>query len=416
MEILELAVSGLNHAGEGVARHAGRVVFIPGALPGETVRAGLVEDRRNYLRARLLEVRAASPDRIEPPCRHHLRPAGPDQAPACGGCQLQHLAYPAQLAFKQAQVAEQLRRAGGFETPPVRPILAAPQPFGYRNQIQLAPAPDGRLGFRAAHSDTVVPVGECPIAAPGLVDLLGRIRLEGAPALERLTLRAGADDDQLIVVEASEDSPELELDLPVSAALLRPDGASLALAGRDYLVEAVHGRAFRASAGSFFQVNTAMAERLVDQVLAAAALRGGETVLDVCCGVGLFTAFLAERAGRVIGVEAYEPAVEDAAANLDEFDNVEIYAAPAEAALPALTAAVDAVVADPPRAGLAPAAIDALLRLGAPRLVYVACDPATFARDARRLTAGGLRLEFVQPLDMFPQTYHVELVALFTRA
>lgn len=411
MDTLELSVTGLNHAGEGVARHAGRVVFIPGALPGESVLAEIVEDRKNFLRARLLAVRTAAPERVLPPCPYHLR-AGAE--PACGGCQLQHLAYPAQLAFKQAQVAEQLQRAGGFAAPPVRPILPAPAPFGYRNQIQLAPAPDGRLGFRAAGAETVVPVQSCHIAAPALADLLGRITLEAALPLERLTLRAGADDE-LIVVEAAEDAPELELDLPVSAALLRPDGASLALAGRDYVVEVVRGRPFQISAGAFFQVNTAMAEQLVELVLAAVDLQGGETVLDVYCGVGLFTAFLAPRAGRVIGIEAYELAVEDAAVNLDEFENVEIYAAPAEAVLPSLEATVDAVVVDPPRAGLAPAAAEALLRLGAPRLVYVACDPATFARDARRLATGGYTLESVQPLDMFPQTHHVESVARFTR-
>jgi 23S rRNA (uracil1939-C5)-methyltransferase len=148
-------------------------------------------------------------------------------------------------------------------------------------------------------------------------------------------------------------------------------------------------------------------------VLGALALRGGETVLDLYSGVGLFSAFIAPIAGRVIGIEAYAPAVSDAAENLDEFANVEIYQAAAEDVLPSLNLSADAVVLDPPRAGCAPEVVDALIRTGATRIVYVSCDPATLARDAKRLVAGGYALDWVQPLDMFPQTYHVECVAKF---
>ncbi len=414
-ELLELTIQSLTHAGEGLARHAGRVVFVPFALPGETVRVEVVSEKKAFARARLREVLHASPDRVTPPCPYHFHVGAPAETAACGGCQLQHLAYPAQLVFKQAQVAEQLRRVGGRAAPPVRPIIAAPAPYGYRNQVQFALTADGRLGFKAAGSETVVPVRNCHLAAPALMELFRRLSVESVPDLERLTLRLGADDDQLIVFEAAEDAPEIELDLPVSAALLRPDGAALALAGRAYVVEAVNGRDFQISAGSFFQVHTALAGRLVAEAMSALELRGGETVLDLYCGVGLFTAFIAPVAGRVIGVEAFEPAVEDAAVNLDEFENVEIYAAPAEEVLPGLEAGVDAVIVDPPRAGLAPVVIAELLRLNAPRLVYVACDPATFARDAKLLLAGGYALDYVQPLDLFPQTHHVEVVARFTR-
>lgn len=415
MSAVELAIQNLNHAGEGLARLAGRVVFVPGALPGETVRAEIVQEKKGFARARLLEVLSPAPDRIAPRCPHHAAPRAAAGALACGGCQLQHLAYPAQLAFKQTQVSEQLRRVGGLAEPSVRPTVPAPAPFGYRNHLQFALAPEGQLGFKAAGSDAVVPIRECPIAEPALMDLFGRLNFESVPAVERVSLRLGAEAEQLLIFEAAADAPEVELDLPISAALLRPDGAALALAGRDYLVLTVKGRDFKVSAGSFFQVNTAMAERLVDEVLAALDLRGGETVLDLYCGVGLFAAFLAPHAGRLIGVEAFEPAVEDAAVNLDEFDHVEIYCAPAEDALPGLDARPAAVVADPPRAGLGPEVVGELLRLGPARLAYVSCDPATLARDARQLVAGGYDLAYAQPLDMFPQTHHVECLALFTR-
>lgn len=417
--MLELSITSLSHAGEGVARHAGRVTFVPFALPGERVRVELVEEKKGFARAQLLEVLTPSPDRIEPRCPHHFSISN-HQTPssACGGCQLQHLAYPAQLAFKQGQVIEQLMRVGGWTEAEararVRPTLPSPQPFGYRNQMQFALTAEGRLGLRAALTHHLVPIRECHIAAPPVMELFERLAIESAPEVERVTLRAGAEDS-LVVFEARADAPDIETDLPVSVALLRPDGASLALAGRDYLIETVKGRDFQISAGSFFQVNTALAERLVDEVLAALDLNGGETVLDAYCGVGLFSAFLAPLVARVIGVESFEPAVDDAAVNLDEFDNVEIYNARAEDVLPTLEARVDAVVLDPPRAGCAPTVLEALIACAPARLVYVSCDPATLARDAKRLAAGGYRLDFVQPLDLFPQTYHIESVARFAR-
>ncbi|MDW8326330.1 MAG: 23S rRNA (uracil(1939)-C(5))-methyltransferase RlmD [Anaerolineales bacterium] len=416
--MLELLITSLSHAGEGLARHEGRVVFVPFALPGERVRVELIEEKKTFARARLLEVLTPSPDRVAPRCPHHFSISNPQSLTStCGGCQLQHLAYSAQLHFKQEQVIEQLTRIGGWPEAQaralVRPTFPSPQPFGYRNQMQFALTPDGRPGLHAASSNAIVPIRECHIAAPVLMELFARLAIEPATEIEQVTLRAGADD-ALVIFEAAVGAPELEIDLPVSVALLRPDGASLALAGRDYLVETVKGRDFRISAGSFFQVNTALTERLVDEVLNALELRGGETVLDVYSGVGLFSAFIAPLAARVIGIESFEPAVDDAAVNLNEFENVEIYNAPAEDVLPTLTARVDAAVLDPPRAGCAPAVLDALLALVPKRVVYVSCDPATLARDAKRLSAGGYRLDFVRPLDMFPQTHHVESVARFS--
>jgi 23S rRNA (uracil1939-C5)-methyltransferase len=447
--LIELTLTALSHAGEGIGRHEGRAVFVPFALPGETVRVEIMEEKKTYTRARLVEVLAPSPDRVMPRCPHHFalpdftphpcpsprrgegvvseisessphpllgRGAGGEGRPqACGGCQLQHLAYPAQLQFKQQTVIEQLTRLGGFVNPPVRPIVPAPAPFGYRNQAQFHLTPEGQLGFRASHLNEIIPIRECHLLAPALADLFPRIQIESMPEIERLTLRVGAEEDTLVVLEAEADAPEIEIDLPVSAALLRPDGASLALADRDYSVEVVKGRAFKVSAGSFFQVNTAVAELLVDHVVTAFDLRGTETVLDLYCGVGLFSAFLAPRAARVIGVEAFEPAVDDAAVNLDEFDHIEIYCAPVEAVLPTLKGQAEAVVLDPPRAGCAPEVLEALIALRASQIVYVSCDPATLARDAKRLAAGGYRLEWAQPLDMFPQTFHVECVAKFIR-
>jgi 23S rRNA (uracil1939-C5)-methyltransferase len=426
--MIELTITALSHSADGVARHEGRVVFVPFALPGETVRAEIVEEKKGYARARLVEVITPSPDRIAPRCPNHLRiPSSLHHPPssACGGCQLQHLAYPAQLRHKTQTVIEQLTRIAGMPQPPVRECLPSPAPFGYRNHIQLSLTAEGALGYRAverrkrsaspfsgaAQSRAIVPIRECPIARPELMVVFASLRVESDSELERVSLRAGVDD-VLVVFEGA--APEVEIDLPVSAALLRPDGGALPLAGRDYVLAEVGGREFKVSAGSFFQVNGAVAAMLVDEVLRALELRGGETVLDVYSGVGLFTAFIAPLAGRVIGIESFEPAVEDAATNLDEFDNIELYCAPVEAVLPALDVRAEAVLLDPPRAGCSAEVVEALLKMRAPRVVYVSCDPATFARDAKRLLAGGYALDFVQPLDMFPQTHHIECVARFT--
>jgi len=417
--MLELTIASLSHAGEGIGRHAGQAVFVPFALPGERVLVEVVEEKKRYLRARLVQVLVAAPERIIPRCPHHFALPAEPGAPipeACGGCQLQHLDYPAQLRFKQQTVIEQFRRLGGLAEAPVLPTLPSPAPFNYRNHSQFTVTAGGRLGLLAAGSHRVVPLAECPQLEPALAALFPQIAVEAAqaPALERVSLRAGVEDECLVVLEPAGDAPEVELDLPVSVVLLRADGSSLPLAGLDHVVVEVRGRLFRVSAGSFFQVNTALAGTLVDLVLHGLALAGGESVLDLYTGVGLFSAFIAPHAGRVVGVEAYAPAVADAAANLDEFDNIEIYEAQVEDVLPNLPGPFDAAVLDPPRAGCAPEVLAALAAAQVARIVYVSCDAATLARDAARLVALGYVLNLVQPLDMFPQTHHVECVAEFT--
>jgi 23S rRNA (uracil1939-C5)-methyltransferase len=425
--MIELQITALSHSGEGIGRHEGRAIFVPFALPGETVRVEIIEEKKRFARARLLEIPAPAPDRIVPRCRHHftLQPLpgfnSNTLATACGGCQLQHLGYPAQLAFKERTVRDQFQRLGGFADVPLRPALPSPREFNYRNHVQFALTPEGQLGFKAAGSHHVVAIRECHQVEPALADLFPRIAVEPdrsltatVPELERVTLRAGTDGETLVLFETEAEAPEVALDLPVSAALLRPDGTTMTLAGGDHVIMEVHGRPFRATGGSFFQVNTTVAELLVDLVLDGLALTGAERVLDLYSGVGLFSAFLAPRARQVIGIEAYEPAVADAAVNLDEFDNVEIYAAPVEDVLPQLAGPFDSAVLDPPRAGCEPAALAALLSARLARIVYVSCDAATLARDARRLVDGGMALDWVQPVDMFPQTYHVECVAHFS--
>jgi 23S rRNA (uracil1939-C5)-methyltransferase len=220
----------------------------------------------------------------------------------------------------------------------------------------------------------------------------------------------------MLILE-SDETPELELEADLSVVHLR-EGEAVVMAGEQALTVEVRSRPFRVSAASFFQVNTAMAGKMVEHLLACLSLPPQATVLDIYCGVGLFSAFLAPLAGRVIGIESSPSACEDFAANLDEFENVELYEGAAEEILPGLAGRIvnlPYAIVDPPRAGLHVRALDALQALEPGRIAYVSCDPSTLARDAHRLLDGGYRLVSVTPFDLFPQTYHIESISLFEK-
>jgi 23S rRNA (uracil1939-C5)-methyltransferase len=221
--------------------------------------------------------------------------------------------------------------------------------------------------------------------------------------------------DLLLLLESDEASPpEMELEAGISVVHLSPSREhSVVLAGDGYIVISVLGRPFKVSAASFFQVNTSMAEKMVAHLLENLPVSASSTLLDVYCGAGLFSAFFAQKAARVLGVESGPSACEDFVVNLDEFENVELYEGLAQDILPALKTGVDVAIVDPPRAGLDKAALDALIRLRPQSLGYVSCDPATLARDAARLLAGGYQLKQVTPFDLFPQTYHIESISIF---
>lgn len=412
MTEFELTLDRFAFGGEAIGRLPdGRAAFVPLALPGERVRVELVEQKRSFARARLVEVLQPSPERVAPLCAHFGE---------CGGCHYQHMRYEAQLASKQAVLKDQLERIGGLADPPLAEPVPAPEPFKYRNQVQFHLTAEGKLGYHRPRSDEVLAIRECHLPEPPINALWPQLEFEPGSGIERVGLRLGVDDDLLVALEsAGLEIPELSVeDLPVSVAHLGPGGA-LVLAGSPDLAMEVLGRRFRVSAGSFFQVNTAMAAKLVEHVtglIDGRNLLGSETLaLDLYCGVGLFSAFLAERAGRLVGIEASPSAVDDFTYNLDEFEAVEIYEAPVEQALSVLDLHPDLVLADPPREGLDRHVVDEIVKMEPQALVYVSCDPATLARDAKRLSAGGFRLEEVRLFDLFPQTYHIESVSLWGR-
>ncbi|MDX9992149.1 MAG: class I SAM-dependent RNA methyltransferase [Anaerolineales bacterium] len=411
MQTIQLTLTTQTYGGQAIGRHNGRAVFVPFALPGEIVRARIIEERKNFSRAELVEIVKASPARIPPRCLHYAQ---------CGGCHYQHISYADQLTTKTNLLRDQLSRIGKIENPPVREMVAAPEQWNYRNNIQFHLDQNAKLGFISALADparpdaaplNVIPISECHLPEAALNSLWPTLEFEPGTPLQRVSLRAG--DDTLLILESEQpETPAMELESDISVVHLLGEDAII-LAGDNYIVIEILGRPFKVSAASFFQVNSAMAAKMVEHLLEVLPTSPTSTLLDVYCGVGLFSAFFAPRVKKVIGIEISPSACEDFAVNLDEFDNVDLYEAPAEDALMQISEYADMVLLDPPRAGLDKSVITAIMQHHPENIAYVSCDPATLARDAARLIAGGYKLKQVTPFDLFPQTYHIESISIF---
>lgn len=406
-DLLTLRLEKLVYGGDALGRISdGRAVFVPFGLPGELVKVRVVDRKPGHLRAELVKVLEPSPQRIPPKCTHFG---------LCGGCSYQQLSYPAQLQVKTDILRDQLVRIGKIPDPPLQPMVASPLAWNYRNNIQFHLTPDGKLGYFQADGRGVFPINECHLPEQVLNQLWPGLEFDPNLGLERIALRLGLEDEAMLVLESSSSEvPELELKTDLS--VVHQTGEDLVvMAGEPALTISVKARLFRVSAASFFQVNIGMAGKMVEHLLEHLPVSSDTTLLDVYCGVGLFSAFFAGRVRRLIGIEASTSACEDFAANLDEFDNVELYEAPAELVLPALQLTADITILDPPRAGLDKRALQALLDLAPAQIAYVSCDPSTLARDLARLIAGGYRLAQVTPFDLFPQTYSIESISILSR-
>ncbi len=404
---ITLWLDAMTYGGDAIGRAGGKAIFVRGGIAGELVRAEIVDERDRFARARVIDVIEPSPERVQPRCPHFGLSAN-----SCGGCAWQHIDYAAQLRFKTDIVREQLRRIGKIADAPVRDALPSPNVWAYRNHAQFSVTPawrarlrvvpndaiesrDGQLGFQAARSNRVTPIKVCHIVQPPIAEFLSQQSVADASlcvGVERVDVRA-AGSQLMMTMERNGRRVSTDQQL-------------------EFIVKGVP---LRVSAESFFQVNTSLVETLIDLVLNRLDLRGGETVLDAYCGVGLFSRFVAPVAGCVIGIESSRSAVDDARENLAQFDHVDVREGWVEQTLALLDAPMDAAILDPPRAGCGPHVIGAVMDKRINRLVYVSCDPATLARDARQLVDGGYQLMGVQPVDMFPHTVHIETVTLWSR-
>ena len=385
----------------------GRAIFVPFVLPDEVVRVKITEEKKRFARGVPLEWLETSPDRIPPRCIHFGE---------CGGCQYQNLAYPAQLALKESILRDQFQRIGKIDKPPIQPIIPSPNPWHYRNYVQFHLGQQGELGYIHADGEHLLPITECHLPLDGISQLWHHIDLGAESGVYRLGIRQDSYDAHMLILEGNDARPpEFKVDIPISAVYTPPDTSLTVLAGDDKLIYTLLGRNFQVSPRSFFQVNTSIAENMIQYILDHLALSNDTRVLELYAGVGLFSAFIAGEVSHLTAIESSGSACYDFINNLAEFENVVLYDAAAEEVLPNLEVSVDLMVMDPPRAGLTPDVHDALNTLSPKNIAYISCDPATLARDARKIIAKGYHLVSVTPFDQFPQTFHIESISLFEK-
>ncbi|MFL5690917.1 MAG: 23S rRNA (uracil(1939)-C(5))-methyltransferase RlmD [Ktedonobacteraceae bacterium] len=443
---IDVELTDLAYGGDAVGRYEGRVLFVPGGIPGERVRVDIVEERRGHARAALLEILRPAPERVEP-----SYPLLTD----CG-CQWQHIAYPAQLTWKAHIVRQLLVRIGKQPDAIVHPTIGMPSgisPWQYRNIALFSVGPEGEVGFKLTESHEVQDLEECALLHPALDMVYQRVRgklikyfgdslsemiqgftirgaigavnntsagaVKAVPTLLSLHARPGSmiEAPQQLAHELITIAPGI-----VGVIVERVGGRyGRVVAGQEFLTDTVLGRRFRVSADSFFQVNLVQTAALIEKAIQMLDPQRGEIALDGYSGVGLFSAFLSARSSRVIAIESQPSAVMDARANatLNNQNNITTLEGTLERILSQLhyrRERIDVALVDPPRAGCHPKALQALQVLAPRNICYVSCDPSTLARDIATLCSGGrYRLVAAQPLDMFPQTYHIECVALLTR-
>lgn len=433
--------------GEGVGYYRRKAVFINGALPNEVVKAKVDTVQQGYIQATLTEIEKRSPHRIDAPC-----PVFGE----CGGCQIQHMSYEGQLEAKTEIVREAFNRYAGLDSVPMKPMLGMEHPWDYRNKAQLqVTRRQGEViaGLYEINSHTIVDISGCPIQHPKVNQavaktkkVLDELRIPlykdqgNREGIRTIVVRHGFQSDQLQVtlVSAGSRLPQqeqlirrLRQELPQMSGLslnINPGKTHLVfgdrthtLWGTEAMEESLGDLEFRLSPRAFFQLNPQQTVKLYESVRIAAALTGRETVVDAYCGTGTIGLWLAPYASEVRGIEVIPEAVEDAARNARQNgrDNATFYTGEAEVLLPRWVKGgftPDVIIADPPRTGLDRRFLETILRTKPQRFVYVSCNPSTLAKDTKVLLDGGYELQWVQPVDMFPQTSHVECCALIVRS
>ena len=432
-EQLELEIDSLAFGGRGVARAEGFVVFVAGALPGDRVRAEVTKGKKRFAEARALEVVRPAADRLPDRCVHGGEP--------CPGAPWQGLPYDRQLHHKQEQVAEALRRIAGLEGFELEEIVPAVEQWRYRNKLEYSfGEADGELalGFHArGRWDLIVDADDCHLASERGNEARNAVRewarLEAVPAfdararhgvLRNLAVREGRRTGQvqtrLVTSEARFPRPPVDLHTIAEDESGGTDGPTGVL-GCERLREELCGLELEMSHGAFFQTNTEMAERLYGIAAGFAGLDGKQRVFDLFCGIGTIGLTMARRAGEVWGLEIVPEAIADAERNAraNGIENAHFMAANARTGVRPLVEKAgrpDVVVVDPPRAGLSQKIVRRVLECEAQKIVYVSCNPTTLAPNAAQLAEAGYRLARVRPVDMFPQTPHIECVALFEKA
>lgn len=443
-----ITIEDMSEDGAGIGKLDGYIWFVKDALIGDVIEASAMKMKKNYGFARLVRVIEPAPGRVAPKC-----PA----ARACGGCQMQELDYAEQLKFKEKKVYNHLKRIGGLEEIPMEPIIGMENPWRYRNKAQfpIGTGKDGQpiAGFYAGRTHSLIPVPEldCLLGCEENKELLGvvldymkeyKIAAYDETAhkglVRHVLLRKGFASGELMVCvvingdrlpredvlvdrmkAAGVSSVSLSINKEKTNVIMGTEIVNLY--GPGYIADKIGGIEYRISPLSFYQVNPAQTERLYSTALEFADLSGGETVWDLYCGIGTISSFLAQKAGKVYGVEIIPEAIEDARANAERnsIKNVEFFVGKAEEVLPEQYEKnhvyADVIVVDPPRKGCDLVCLDTILKMSPEKVVYVSCDSSTLARDVKYLCGNGYEVKRVRPVDMFPMSGHVETVALLVK-
>lgn len=417
MAQFEVEIAELDAHGVGVGWHGKRRVTVPYTIPGERVLVQRIAETEQGIEARGVRLIEASADRVAPRCVHFGQGR-------CGLCRWQHIDSRAQPLLKQDAFADMLSRLGRLSDSQIdaalRPILPAPEAWGYNYHITLhvTQTDEGaQLGFPNTDGGIAAPIIECHTAHPDVWAFYESLDLDPT-GLRRVRLARGSDGALMMILTLlAEEAPEIETDTAASVNLILPDNEPMNLIGDSHLRYVLEGVSFRVTAGSFIRPNIGALPGMIGAVMALLDPQASERILDLYAGVGIFSAFIAPRASLVTLVESYPPAVTDADANLAAFDNVDVIEGGVDAVLPALEGEYTAAVVDPPGrfGGLTDATVSALVARGIRRLIYVSEEPATLARDCRKLGKAGFRLTSAQPIDLAPQTADFEAAARFER-
>ncbi len=385
-EYAQLRLGPVGDLGDVLADFEDGSISVFGGIEGELVKARIYRYRRrrqDMTSAIVVEVIEPSPFRVEPPCPYFGM---------CSGCQWQHISYPHQLDLKKRILSDKFRKFDSLEGVDVLSTCPAPDEFFYRNHARFTVRFGGQLGFSNRITRRFVRIDKCLLMAPDINEALNGLQ-DRAEETTNVSVRVGfSTGDRLI-----------------QPTLLNPDIPFDT--GQRWYIEKMKGREFRVASPSFFQVNTLQAEQMIDLVGDYLQLSGRETLVDAYAGVGTFASILAPRSKKVIAIEESVSAVEDARIGTSDIGNIEYILGKSEEVLMDLNDSVDALILDPPRIGCHPDALDAVMKSQPAKIAYVSCDPSSLARDLDILVRGGYRVEVAQPIDMFPQTYHIECVA-----
>ncbi len=382
------------HADDGnpVADFEGAPVSVMGGLEGETVRCEVMRVNADIIHARVLDVTTAVPQRRESPCEYFLE---------CTGCQWQHVTYAHQLELKRRRVVNAMAAYSELADFEVEQVIGSPNEFGYRNHARFTvarwPENRGQVGFMNAAKRRFVRIDKCLLMNDPINSVLDGVQ-EKLSGMSQFSVRASSNSDSMLIQPSLPSEPGL------------PDS------GQTHYDEIAGGRTFRVASPSFFQVNTNQLENMVGLVTEMLSLDGSGTLLDAYSGVGTFSILLAPYVERVVAIEESASGVADACANANGISNIEFLEGKSEGLMPELAGTVDYVILDPPRVGCMPEAIVAAGKMAPSKVVLVSCDTTAMARDQARLIGEGFKLVRVQPVDMFPQTRHVEVISLFEQA